>query len=102
MNEIFEQIPNASIATEEIKKDISEFIKRVSEIIMQKKSEEIQIELNNKEIEIMTWRFKEKIIEAFNEKWWNIEISSNKKMTWPQWDIYEIEVKTLKLKAITN
>jgi hypothetical protein len=50
----------------------------------------------------MTWRFREKIIEAFNEKWWNVEISSTKEMTGVQWDMYEIDVKTLKLKAITN
>jgi hypothetical protein len=54
MKEIFEQIPSSEIITEKIEQDISNFIKKISEIIVQKKSETIEIKLYNKEIEIMT------------------------------------------------
>jgi hypothetical protein len=53
MKEIFKQIPSSEIITEKIEQDISNFIKKISEIIVQKKSETIEIELEKKEIKII-------------------------------------------------
>lgn len=100
MEKIFEQIPESTIVTETIEKEIWDFIKRVSEIISKKKSEKIEIELNKKEVEIMTWRFRQQIEEAFKNKWWNIEIKTETKTTWPQWDMYEVEYKKMIISII--
>ena len=100
MEKIFEQIPESTIVTETIEKEIWDFIKRVSEIISKKKSEKIEIELKENEVKIMTWKFREKIEKAFRNKWWSIDIKTKTKSAWPQWDMYEVKYKKMIISVI--
>lgn len=100
MEKIFDQIPSKKIVINEIESTIWQFISKVSNIIRQKKSEEIKIELNKDEEKIMQWRYSEKIKQAFQEKWWNTILKTEKRLTWVQWDMYEEKYSTMIISII--
>jgi len=97
MNEIFEQIPKARDIKNNINKETQEiiehFIKKVTKAINSMNSDSTNISIENKEYQVFNWIHKNKIIDAFNSKWWDIKYVEEQR----DWDYVIVSMKKEKI-----